>query len=121
EALQFYVEQLGFRLDAIFPADAPRVAMISGYGIRIRLDRDADTAPGIIRLSCNDERPRQGSADIVAERVSPDGTRIHFARLDSPLQLPPLAPAIIVQRADERSWRTGRAGMQYRDLIPDRL
>ena len=121
EALEFYVEQLGFRLDAIFPADTPRIAIISGYGIQIRLDRDADTATGVIRLSCPDEPQPPGSVDIVEERVSPDGTRIHLTRVDPPLEPSQLAPAIIVQRADEGSWRTGRAGMQYRDLIPDRL
>jgi len=29
-------------------------------------------------------------------------------------------PAFVVVRAGETPWRTGRAGMQYRDLIPDR-
>src|SRR5690349_1948220 len=82
EALEFYVEQLGFRLDAIFPADAPRVATISGYGVRIRLDRDGDTAAGVIRLSCHDERKQPGSVETIEERVSPDGTRIHFTRAD---------------------------------------
>ena len=120
-SLQFYVEQLGFRLDAIFPADLPRVAVISGHGIRIRLDRDADTAPGTLRLLFRDARPGDGGVDNVGERVSPDGTRIHFTRADSSIEMAPLAPTVIVQRADARSWRTGRAGMQYRDLIPDRL
>lgn len=121
EALEFYVEELGFRLDAIFPADAPRVAMISGYGIRIRLDRDADAGPGVIRLTSRDEQEGHGDVDIVEEHVSPEGTRIHLVRGGPPLEPPQLTPTIIVQRADECSWRSGRAGMQYRDLIPDRL
>ena len=67
-ALDFYTEQLGFRLDLIYPADAPRVVELSGYGIRVRLEHDKE-----------------------------------------------------LQHSNDGDWRTGRAGMQYRDLIPDRL
>ncbi len=34
--LAFFTETLGFRIDTIFPADNPSVAVISGYGLRIR-------------------------------------------------------------------------------------
>lgn len=67
-ALNFYTEKLGFRLDLIYPADAPRIVELSGYGIRVRLEHDND-----------------------------------------------------LQRSTVSEWRTGRAGMQYRDLVPDRL
>jgi catechol 2,3-dioxygenase-like lactoylglutathione lyase family enzyme len=33
-AIKYYTEQLGFRLDMIMPADAPRIALLSGDGIR---------------------------------------------------------------------------------------
>jgi quercetin dioxygenase-like cupin family protein len=64
-ALDFYTNELGFRMDVIYPADAPRVAEISAYGIRVRLENDS--GPG------------------------------------------------------NNNWGRGRAGMQYRDLIPGRL
>lgn len=67
-ALDFYTEELGFRIDVITPADAPCVVRMSGYGIRIRLAQNKDS-----------------------------------------------------QQAGDGEWRTGRAGMQYRDLLPDRL
>ena len=67
-ALGFYTDDLGFRLDMIYPADSPRVAELSGFGINLRLERGQTDAP---------------------------------------------------QATSE--WVTGRAGMQYRDLIPDRL
>ncbi|MDA3912951.1 cupin domain-containing protein [Oleiagrimonas sp.] len=38
-AMDFYTRQLEFRLDMIMPADAPRVAALSGYGITLRLER----------------------------------------------------------------------------------
>ncbi|HEY3822345.1 MAG TPA: hypothetical protein VGL81_34505 [Polyangiaceae bacterium] len=69
-ALAFYTEELGFQLDSISPADDPAVAMLSGHGLQLRLERDPVPAP----------------------RASADG-----------------------------AWVQGRAGMQYRDLIPDRL
>jgi quercetin dioxygenase-like cupin family protein len=67
EALTFFIEKLGFRLDAIFPADDPSMAKISGHGLRLRLQREP----------------------------SPE-------------------------RARGTSWVEGRAGMRYRDLVPER-
>jgi mannose-6-phosphate isomerase-like protein (cupin superfamily) len=64
--LAFFTERLGFRLDMITPADEPAVAVVSGHGVRMRLDR----AAGPSRTN---------------------GT-----------------------------WRIGRAGMRYRDLLPER-
>jgi quercetin dioxygenase-like cupin family protein len=63
--LDYYTKELGFRIDVIFPADAPRVVNLSGSGIDIRLEQDGCVVAG--------------------------------------------------------EWGTGRAGMEYRDLIPDRL
>ena len=40
--LAYYTEALGFRLDTIFPADDPAVATLSGYGVRLRLERGSD-------------------------------------------------------------------------------
>jgi quercetin dioxygenase-like cupin family protein len=47
--LAFYTEELGFRLDMIMPADDPRLAVVSGYGITVRLERvggPAEPVPG---------------------------------------------------------------------------
>jgi catechol 2,3-dioxygenase-like lactoylglutathione lyase family enzyme len=40
KALAFFTGELGFRLDAIFPADDPAQAEISGHGVRIHLRRE---------------------------------------------------------------------------------
>ena len=37
--LPFFTKTLGFRLEQIFPADDPAVAVLSGHGVRLRLDR----------------------------------------------------------------------------------
>jgi catechol 2,3-dioxygenase-like lactoylglutathione lyase family enzyme len=36
--LAFFTGRLGFRIASIFPAEAPRVAVVSGHGLRLRLD-----------------------------------------------------------------------------------
>ena len=43
-AIAFYVDELGFRLDMIMPADAPRIAVLSGHGISIRLEAATGSA-----------------------------------------------------------------------------
>ena len=52
--LRFFTETLGFRLETIFPSDNPAVAVLSGHGLRIRLERGAREAPGTIRILCHD-------------------------------------------------------------------
>ena len=51
----------------------------------------------------------------------PNGTRIEIAAAPPPLVLPPLQASFVLSRiGDDAQWTTGRAGMRYRDLIPDR-
>jgi quercetin dioxygenase-like cupin family protein len=79
EAIEFFTHRLGFRLEMIVPADAPRAAVVSGHGISLRLESDEPEKP----TSHEAEKP-------VISRMNSD-------------------------------WHVGRAGMQYRDLIPGRL
>jgi quercetin dioxygenase-like cupin family protein len=54
--------------------------------------------------------------------VSPGGTRIGIEPLDPPVIQPPTEHAFVVRRlADGAPWVVGRAGMEYRDLVPGRL
>ena len=118
ENLAFFTETLGFRLQRVYPADAPRVAVVSGYGTRIRLEEKPGDAPGLLRLLCKDADFAARSAE---ELVAPNGTRVEFEAADAPPFAPDLRPSLSVQKAtDQSSWGIGRAGMQYRDLIPDR-
>jgi quercetin dioxygenase-like cupin family protein len=80
--------RLGFRLDTIFPADDPTVAVLGGHGTRVRLVRAGAGA---------------GAGDP-----------------GDPGDLPAAHPSFVVVRSGASAWRTGRAGMLYRDLIPDR-
>lgn len=112
ETVAFFGRELGFRLHTIFPADDPSIAVIIGHGVRLRLVRGAEGDPGHLRLLGDVEKP---------PLVAPNGTRIHFAPLD-PWPAVPEAEASLVftPPPTEADWHTGRAGMQYRDLIPDR-
>ncbi len=86
-ALSLFTGRLGFRLESIFPADRPEVAVLSGHGARIRLEQHVATTPA-----------------------------------DPPVVSQPGEPSLIVtRRIDDHAWGRGRAGMLYRDLIPDRL
>jgi quercetin dioxygenase-like cupin family protein/catechol 2,3-dioxygenase-like lactoylglutathione lyase family enzyme len=117
--LAFYTQELGFRLDMIFPADDPRAAVLSGHGLRLRLERGADVAPGVLRLLCLDPGTVAGGR---REVTAPNGVRIQIADAQPHLETPPTQHAFVVRRLKDNSpWVIGRAGMHYRDLIPGRL
>jgi mannose-6-phosphate isomerase-like protein (cupin superfamily) len=106
---------LGFRIEAIFPADDPKVASLSGHGLRIRL-APGEAVPGLIRLPVEAWR---GAGERPAD--APNGTRIEFFEADPAPVIPPLEPAFLVSRFEAAASNPGRAGMLYRDLIPGRL
>jgi len=118
DTLAFFRETLGFRLDAIYPADDPAIATLSAYGVSVRLDREAEgPSPDLILRADAPDALFDGQA----ERTAPNGTTIRFEDSDPPLTLPPLDQAVTIQQqTDTDSWGVGRAGMLYRDLIPAR-
>ncbi|MFN0216828.1 MAG: cupin domain-containing protein [Saprospiraceae bacterium] len=114
-----FFTQLGFRLDHIFPADSPAVAMMSGFGLHIRLDKLAQIEPPVLHLLNDDpDRLAEGKREIIA----PNGTVVHILPRIFQLDTPPTQHKFEVrQLQDKDPWVIGRAGMLYRDLIPDRL
>lgn len=118
EDLAFF-SGLGFRLDQIFPADDPSVAILSGHGMCIRLDRAAEPTSVSLHLLMDDPaRINDGKPSTVA----PNGTRIEIHPKTYQLHTPPTRHKFEVRRLEDNdSWVIGRAGMLYRDLIPDRL
>lgn len=123
-SLAFYTECLGFRVDLIFPADSPTVAVVSGHGLVLRLEEagtDAASAgtPAHLRLLCDKAALPAGSEHHL---VAPDGMRIELADADATLELPEAVQEFVLSRMESAdAWSAGRAGMQYRDLIPGRL
>ncbi|WP_171128690.1 MULTISPECIES: cupin domain-containing protein [unclassified Ruegeria] len=117
--IPFYTKVLGLRMDMIYPADDPRVAVFSGHGLRIRIEKDAPENPGTLRILTDDP---QGFADGPRVLVAPNGTRIEIDELNPPMVMPETVHSFVVRRLkDQAPWIIGRAGMHYRDLVPDRL
>jgi quercetin dioxygenase-like cupin family protein len=121
-AIEFY-NALGFRMDMIMPADAPRIALVSGHGITLRLEvASSKTLPAsefALRLLVNSE---QWLATAAKSVIAPGGMQIEFVDRDSPIRVPEARQEFMISRADTAdAWVAGRAGMQYRDLIPGRL
>jgi len=123
-AIAFFTERLGFRVASVFPADQPRVTVLEGHGVRLRLERQASGAapvgadPAVLRLLCEDPR---ALLDGQGELRAPNGTRIELAAWKPPIELPALVPSFVLTRMRvPPGWGRGRAGMLYRDLIPGR-
>lgn len=92
EAIAEHIGKRGFRLDMIMPADAPRMAVVSKGGESLQLE------------------------------ATESGVRIEPARALPPLHIPKGDQQFLITRATApAAWGEGRAGMQYRDLIPGRL
>ncbi len=119
--LPFFMKTLGFRLEEIFPADNPAVAVLSGHGVRLRLDSRCANETPCPRLCLQADDP---AAVANGEQIitAPNGMMIEIAQNNAPLRIPPTQHCYVVRRlVDEAPWVIGRAGMHYRDLIPDRL
>ncbi len=84
-------ERRGYRLDMIMPADAPRIAVVSKGIEMLRLE------------------------------ATPEGVHAEpFTGLGHPV-MPSAKQEFVLTRAASTAWTVGRAGMQYRNLIPSRL
>lgn len=117
--IPFFTKVLGMRMDMIYPADDPSVAVFSGHGIRLRIEKGAPEQPGTLRiLTDNPDTFADGQRVLTA----PNGTRIEVEERDPPLVMPETVHSFVVRRLkDQAPWIIGRAGMHYRDLVPDRL
>ncbi len=113
--VDFFVDRLGFRLDVIMPADDPAVAVLSGHGMRIRLERGGSGEPGDLRLAVDE--PRAWGTDLL---MAPNGTRIQLVDAHPSLVVPDSPPLFELTRDDGDVGGLGRAGMRYRDLLPER-
>lgn len=114
----FFTKRLGMRMDRIWPADNPSHACFSGHGLRLRLEA-GQGAPGRLAILADDPVLIAGGETHL---TAPGGTEVVIEPLDPPVVMPPTQHEFVVRRlADKAPWIVGRAGMQYRDLIPSRL
>ena len=107
---------LGFAVRTIMPADHPRMAVLQGHGLAIRLQVGAAGSAGRLRLLSNDLLEPY-------EVTAPNGTVVEFVHAQQPPEMPPLIEEFVVTHAPENDneFGEGRAGLRYRDLIPSRL
>jgi quercetin dioxygenase-like cupin family protein len=132
EATMAFFAELGFELAMIMPADEPSMAVLEGHGLRLRLDPEHPGGPGALRIPWDDTNGGialpDGVDGLPARLAAPNGTFVDLVVADPPLDLGPLVPSFVLTPGAEGSddgppvvaWHPGRAGMLYRDLIPDR-
>lgn len=115
ECLAFFVDKAGFRIKTIFPADSPHTAVLVSQGIHLRLEQGTDYPACTLRLFTESTELHKTLV------VAPNGTNIQWHLNNSPMIIPDNKPSLCLSRiADDHCWIKGRAGMLYRDLIPDR-
>lgn len=99
---------LGWRIVDVYPADDPHRITIHGHGLRIVVVRG---------------EPRGARVHVPAETshvsTSPNGTEIVFGTREFPIPALVSSPVVSVASGAD-AWHVGRAGMHYRDLVPDR-
>ena len=114
QTLSFFIENLGFRVEMITPADNPKMAIVSGYGLRLCLRSGGSGKDIFLRLHSTDRKAQTLQA--------PNGTTIEIINPSVGVELPELRESLVVTPlTSDASWTVGRAGMRYRDLIPSRL
>ena len=121
ENLNFFTEDIGFSIELIFPADSPRTAILSGHGLRIRLEKNQVDGPISLNLINDESGAKEGLT-----KVAPNGSKISFVsdelECEENIEVPSLINEVVIKKLKESSdWIDGRAGMQYRDLVPNRL
>lgn len=111
--VDWFTSNAGFRMVMLQPADDPSVAVLEGHGVSVRLDRSLPSGASGLRIAV---------MEIPAESrlVAPNGTVVEFIRGDAPMLLGENRPEFVHDRALDAVFGAGRAGMQYRDLIPER-
>jgi mannose-6-phosphate isomerase-like protein (cupin superfamily) len=118
--LAFFTDTLGLRVEAIFPADDPAVAVVTGLGVRLRLDSTLGTSGAAIRLRMLCDQPTAVAAGRTT-LTAPNGTVVDLVEAEPAVEIPPLRQSLVITRlADDAAWHAGRAGMLYRDLLPER-
>lgn len=108
--LALLLDELGFRVDVIYPADSPSTAIVSAHGVRLRLEAAEASRPVVLHLLTDEP----GEPVVL-----PGGSVIECRPLTTAYELPDNQPSLMISHNKGESG-AGRAGMRYRDLIPDR-
>lgn len=107
----FFTNEAGFRVRLVTPADDPRRMVLERGGTDIDLRRADHDGPIRLRIDVD------GAA---REIRSPGGSIVEFAPISDEPVVPENRPSLTIVDAASGSFGVGRAGMEYRDLLPDR-
>jgi quercetin dioxygenase-like cupin family protein len=108
--VDFFTRSAGFRVDLVTPADDPRCVVLERDGTALELRRAGRDTPVRIRVDGDDED----------ELRSPGGSVVEFGSRSTSVDVPANVPCLTVVNAGTGGFGVGRAGMEYRDLLPDR-
>jgi len=108
--VDFFTRDAGFRVHLVTPADDPRRVVIERDGTSLELRRARRDAPVRVRIEDDDG----------LELRSPGGSVVEFGRRSGSVDVPESVPSLTVVDAESGGFGVGRAGMEYRDLLPDR-
>jgi quercetin dioxygenase-like cupin family protein len=106
----FFTRRAGFRVELVTPADDPRRVVVEREGTALELRRAASDRPIRVRVDADEDQVLR----------SPGGSVVEFEVRSTTVALPPNIPSLTVVEPDAGGFGVGRAGMEYRDLLPDR-
>lgn len=103
---------LGMRVDTISPAEDPsEIVLCAGDGaVRVRRADGATGGRLVVRSDVHD----------LGEHSGPNGLVVEVVPATPRVMVPEAQPSLTIVAGDEGESGVGRAGMLYRDLLPDR-
>lgn len=114
--MAWFQDELGWRIHLVSPADDPTRVVLHGGGGGIELRRAATDRPATIVLDSGPERMATSPGGTVVIMEAPGVDSV----VGAAMPVPESAPTLTVVNDSSGGFGTGRAGMEYRDLLPDR-
>lgn len=113
--VRFFVDEAGFRIRLVTPADDPQRFVLERDGLSLSLERSSDDRPAHVAFESS--APDRSDPQTL---TAPGGSTVTFRVAALELTIPDSSPSLTVTDGLTGSFGVGRAGMEYRDLLPDR-
>ena len=110
--LSFFVDELGFEVEMIAPAEDPNIAILALGDFTVSLDKHSKCSPVTLEVFA-EETELEGTCI-----QGPNGTKINYVtRTKKIISEPRPDPIFTTAKQVNSQWVTGRADMAYRSLI----
>lgn len=117
DTVDTFIQRYGFRVSRVFPADDPQSIEMLGWGLKLVFVAGAKASGIVLRLPA----AAAPEAGLLGEQA-PNGVRLEWGEPALPdIWQTIAAEARHIEAAADETWHVGRAGLRYRDLLPDRL